>query len=61
MQFFCNLSRNGVGKQVAGRMQCVTCPLCRGHVTRYNLGLQLAMVSKQSMQLLHEVELRFTL
>ena len=34
---------------------------CRRHVTRCNLDLQLAMVSKQSMQSLQEVELRSTL
>ena len=34
---------------------------CRRHVTLCNLGLQLAMVLKQSMQLLQKVELSSTL
>ena len=34
---------------------------CRTHVTYYSIGLKLAMVSKQSLQLLQKVEPCFTL
>ena len=92
--FSCNLFRNGVARQVAGRLQRVTFPLCnlacyffglatiehscyrvqfflqrvlqhlkkklitsfKSHVTHCNLKLQLAMVSKQSMQSLQKIE-----
>ena len=67
-----NLSRNTFGQigvtQCSFFLQLVSqhwkkkyIASCRRHVTRCNLELQLAMITKQSMLLLQKVELRSTL